>query len=237
MRSVVVGFAIAIALCQPVSARQTVWDLPLGAAAGALPDGFTHFACGSDGGPPLARLYGWAEFGHCKADAEGLREVYFEYDDSLAERARAEARWAPLGKIGTIESYFPVIASALFDAYGTLVGVRLVTDPRPDERPDDGLPRPRPRGEHYLLGLYLMDRLGMSETDCRDEPPGERESPVIGQFVKRTCARTDAATGRRFSIVTHYLRKAGLHDIDPTTGRLSEGEFESWTRAEVRLIR
>ena len=58
----------------------------------------------------------------------------------------------------------------------------------------------------------------------------------MGQFVKRECTRDDDAAHRHYTIVSHYLRKPGQHDIDPATGQLSQGQFESFTRAEVRLL-
>jgi hypothetical protein len=216
--------------------RLTIWDLPLGTAAGKLRTGFVHFACGSNGGPPLKPLSGWSDFVRCDPEPDGLREVYLEYDDSREKAALAAGRWLPLDQIGTLQDYFPVMASVLFAQDGTLVGLRLVTDPRPDEKADNGLPRPRPRGEHYLLALYLMPRFGMTDADCRELPPGRGESPVIGQFVKRECTRDDRAAHRRYTIVAHYLRKPGQHDVDPATGQLTEGQFESFTRAEVRLL-
>ena len=119
--------------------RATIWDLVLGAPVSAqpAPQQFQAFACGSNGGAPRAQLTGWADFKRCPAEADGLHEVYFEYDDEIEYIARAHdndreiSRWA-----GTHEVTFPVIASALFDDAGILQGVRLVTDPRPDHRND-----------------------------------------------------------------------------------------------------
>src|SRR5262245_1710790 len=112
--------------------RTTVWDLRLGqpVAAQPAPEQFRTFACSANGGPPRARLAGWSDFMRCKADADGLHEVYFEYDDEYEYIARARdlpreiARWA-----GTAKGGFPVIVSALFDDGGVLAGIRLATDP------------------------------------------------------------------------------------------------------------
>ncbi len=62
--------------------RASVWDLRLGQTIAAQPAAgeFRAFACGSNGGPPRARLDGWSDFRRCKAGADGLHEVYFEYD-------------------------------------------------------------------------------------------------------------------------------------------------------------
>ncbi len=119
--------------------RATIWDLKIGApiAEQPQPNEFRGFACGSNGGPPRAPLGGWADFKRCPAEPDGLREVYFEYDDELEYIARAHdddreiSRWA-----GTHEVTFPVITSALFDDAGILKGIRMVTDARPEHRND-----------------------------------------------------------------------------------------------------
>src|SRR5262245_45726616 len=80
----------------------TVWDLKLGLpiAAQPPPREFGGFACGANGGPPRQPLTGWTDFMRCTAEPNGLREVYFEYDDEYEYIARARelprevARWA-----------------------------------------------------------------------------------------------------------------------------------------------
>src|SRR5271169_6623341 len=65
--------------------RSTIWDLVLGAPVSAQPPPpqFQAFACGSNGGSPRAPLTGWADFKRCPPEADGLHEVYFEYDDEI----------------------------------------------------------------------------------------------------------------------------------------------------------
>src|SRR6478672_7856477 len=48
--------------------RAEVWDLKLGAAADTLPDNFTDYACGTNGGPPSVPLRGWKEFRRSRPD-------------------------------------------------------------------------------------------------------------------------------------------------------------------------
>src|SRR5882724_1932204 len=113
--------------------RSTVWDLKLGQPVAAQPgtQEFRSFACGSNGGPPRLGLTGWSDFARCRAEPNGLHEVYFEYDDELEYIARARdadreiTRWA-----GTTEVAFPVVVTALFDPAGMLRGIRMVTDAR-----------------------------------------------------------------------------------------------------------
>src|SRR5882762_3047202 len=110
-------FALAPATAQQMR-RATIWDLKLGEpiAAQPSPDEFRGFACGSSGGAPRQPLTGWRDFARCRAEPDGLHEVYFEYDDELEYIARARdadreiTRWA-----GTTEVAFPVVVSALFD--------------------------------------------------------------------------------------------------------------------------
>src|SRR5216684_2045300 len=184
----------AQALAQPMR-RATIWDLKVGApiAEQPNPSEFRGFACGSNGGPPRAPLTGWADFKRCAAEPNGLREVYFEYDDELEYIARAHdndreiSRWA-----GTHEVTFPVIASALFDDAGVLQGIRLVTDPRPDHRNDITEANRKKREESYALGGVMASRFGIeAERDCKSLPPGEGEGAVGSLFIRQRCERND----------------------------------------------
>src|SRR5262245_42458485 len=97
--------------------RATSWGLKLGEGVAAQPATieFRGFACGSNGGAPRQPLTGWADFARCRAEPNGLHEVYFEYDDELEYIARARdlereiTRW-----FGTTEVAFPVVVPALF---------------------------------------------------------------------------------------------------------------------------
>jgi hypothetical protein len=218
---------------ETTSRRATLLDLPLGDTASELPTGFKSFACGSDGGPPAMPIAGWSDFARCPRDGEGLHEVAVEYDDAGERAARAAGNPAAAWGLGTSIDYFPIVASALFDSAGTLQGVRLVTDPRPDQQKMPFLLY-RPYGEHYLLQLYLMDRFGMSAADCRELPLKPGQSPVFGMVANRVCDRTDVAGRRHYHIETRFYRRRGEHDIDPDTGRPAERHFLSETRAEIR---
>jgi hypothetical protein len=216
--------------------RPTIWDLHLGqpAADQPPPAAFGVFGCGSNGGEPLARISGWRDFSSCPPEADGLHEVYFEYDDEAAFVARARDNPVAARGGGTEESAFPVITSALFDDAGILRKLRLVTDARPLAHDDAFAANLRPRDEHYLLGPYLYQRFGiLAGRDCRNLPPASGETPVFGQFVKLDCLRLDAAQGRSYRIEQRYLRKPGQTDFDGETGFYTQGEYESQTRAEI----
>jgi hypothetical protein len=221
--------------------RSTIWDLVLGAPISAQPPPaqFQAFACGSNGGPPRAPLAGWADFKRCPTDADGLHEVYFEYDDEIEYIARAHdndheiSRWA-----GTHEVTFPVIASALFDDAGILKGIRLVTDPRPDHRNDITEADRKKREESYQLGGIMASRFGIEPaSDCKSVPPAEGEGSVGSLFIKQVCERKDLAAGRRIVLRVNLFRKPGQSGVNPQLPiQLTQGQFESSARLEVYAL-
>lgn len=151
--------------------RLNVWDIHIGEKASEIPDGFNNYACGTNGGPPSLPLASFAEFKKCRPDANGLREVYFEYDDELEYRARALEDKAEIRMYaGTTAYEFPVVASVLFDDAGLARGVRLVTDPRQHLSRD--------RSEFWTLANFIRQRFGDDGWQCKDLPPKEGEHAV-----------------------------------------------------------
>ncbi|HEY6255480.1 MAG TPA: hypothetical protein VIY51_06755 [Xanthobacteraceae bacterium] len=218
--------------------RATVWDLKLGQGIAAQPsrDEFRGFACGSNGGPPRARLSGWSDFARCPAEPDGLREVYFEYDDEYEYIARAKdlerevTRWA-----GTTEMGFPVIVSALFDAGDVLKGIRIVTDSRPDYRNDTTDADLRKREDAYLFGGRMASRFNIdAKRDCTALPPVEGESAVGNLFVKQSCTLVDAEHRRKIELKVSFYRKPGQSAFNPQMStQLTQGQFESSAKLEV----
>jgi len=231
---------LAVCFPQPLGAKErlTVWDLKLGSSLDQMPPviEFKGYACGSNGGPPRQRLKGWSDFKLCQPEASGLYEVYFEYDDEAEYIARAHED-ARLGRdIGTVDKSFPVVTSALFDGTGTLRGIRLVTDARWEQKPDNEWANLRSREEHYLLAAYLAGQFHLSfETDCVNLPLEAGESAIGKQAVKRDCEKVDPAANRRYVIQQRLFRKEGQSGRDPHTGALTQGQYISLTRAEVYL--
>ena len=221
--------------------RATVWDLKLGepAAAQPAPDEFRGFACGSNGGAPRAQLRGWSDFARCRAEPDGLHEVYFEYDDELEYIARARdldreiTRWA-----GTTEMAFPIIVSALFDKSGILKGIRIVTDARPEHRNDITEANLRKRVDAYLFGGIMASRYDIVPArDCQSLPMTEGESAVGSTFVKQACEKVDPQAGRRFVLRVNLFRKPGQSGVNPQLpSQLTEGQFESSAALEIRLL-
>ncbi|HEY4200729.1 MAG TPA: hypothetical protein VGM83_09210 [Devosiaceae bacterium] len=223
----------------PAFARMTVWDLKLGSTVAEMPAWieFKGYACGSNGGPPLKTLTGWGDFAQCAAEPSGLHEVYFEYDDEDEYIARATKDIRVARDAGTVDKSFPIVTSALFTDAGVLEGIRVVTDPRPEHQNDNEWVDLRPRGDHYMLASYLASQFGIdNKTDCTNEPPAERESSVGGQLIKLDCAHDDTAADRHYVLEQRLYRKPGQAARDPHTGALTEGQYESTTRAEVHLL-
>lgn len=219
--------------------RATVWDLKLGEPISAQPSvaEFRAFACGSNGGPPRRQLSGWSDFARCPAEAGGLREIYFEYDDEFEYIARAKdlprevSRWA-----GTTESNFPVIVSALFDEQGVLAGIRIVTDSRPEHRTDITEANLRKRSDAYLFGALMAARHGVDAArDCTSLPAAEGESAVGSLFVKQSCELNDTTRGVTIAVRANYFRKTGQSGVNPQLPtQLTQGQFESSARLEIR---
>jgi hypothetical protein len=169
------------------------------------------------------------------AEANGLHEIYFEYDDEYEYIARAKdleqevSRWA-----GTTEAGFPVMVSALFDGGGVLRGIRLVTDARPDRRNDVIEADMRKRADAYLLGALMASRFDLDARHCTALPPADGESAVGARFVKQACEMTDAKRGRKFVVRASFYRKPGQSGVNPQMpSQLTQGQFESSARAEI----
>jgi hypothetical protein len=198
--------------------RLEVWDLVLGTPLDKMPDEFTDLACGNNGGPPSLPLVSWKDFRRCRGDAQGLREVYFRYDDELEYWAKANNFATEIEKYSGTKVYdFPVVLSARFDDAGVLAGLRIVSDPRDTSRDRD---------EAYLLRNFLTARFGRDGWDCTDTPPADGESPVGRTFINQRCSKT-VEGGALADLVTHYFRKKGEAQYDPHSGRTTEGQFES----------
>jgi hypothetical protein len=221
--------------------RFNIWDLKLdeGVAAQPSPDQFRGFACGSNGGAPRAPLTGWADFARCRAEPNGLHEVYFEYDDELEYIARARdlereiTRW-----FGTTEANFPIITSALFDAKGVLKGIRLVTDSRPEHRNDITEANVRKRADAYMFGGIMAPRYEIDPPkDCVSLPLAEGESSVGTMFVKQTCERVSATGTRKVILRVNFFRKPGQSGTNPQLPtQLTEGQFESSARVDDYVL-
>ena len=213
------------ATAQQRPTRAEIWDLKLGARVESLPDEFADYACGNNGGPPSRPLSGFKDFSRCRPEPDGLYEVYLRYDDELEYWAKANNFTTEIQKYSGTKVYdFPVVLSARFDAHGVLAGIRIVSDPRDTTRERD---------EAYLLRNFITARFGRDGWDCVDLPPEDGETPVFRTFIKQRCNKS--VDGARAELQTTFLRKKGQTEIDPHTGRQTEGQFESMVRFDLTV--
>jgi hypothetical protein len=224
--AVMLAASVSGARAEPQGERDhgEIHGLKLGLAAkSATITGFGELACGSNGGPPRARLETWADFGKCRPEDDGLFEVYARFDDEdeYIGKAIDDPDYAH-GRTGTRVAGHPVILSVLFDAAGVARGLRFVTDPRAT---------PYERRMAHLLRLVVINRYGPDGWTCTDAPPAAGETPVGGIFIKQRCEKATAE--RHLTVETRLLRKPGQNDIDPSTGDTRPGAFESSTRFEI----
>jgi hypothetical protein len=216
------------AAAQERPTRTEIWDLTLGAAASTLPDAFTDYACGTNGGPPSVPLKGFGDFKRCRPEPSGLREVYFRYDDELEYWAKANDLPMEVEKYSGTKAYgYPVVASALFSDDGILTALRIVSDPRDTSRS---------REDAYSLRNFLTARFGRDGWDCVDAQPEDGEGPVGRTFIKQRCLKS-VPNGPRLDLITNYFRKRGQRQFDARTERETEGQFESLVRFEWSLGR
>ena len=207
----------------------SAWDLELGAHAYELSmDDYIDYACGTNGGPPSLPLSGWADWSLCQPEAgTGFYEIYFQYDDETEYWARAHDLEVQIRTYEYTSAYqIPVIASALFDDRGFLIGIRLITDNRvPVELREKGV----------ALANFLRARYGTGWT-CEDLPRLEGEIEFQGSFEKRRCNKVVADAPYHVMIVTHSYRKPGQFAINPGNNRATEGQFVSSTLYELTLL-
>jgi hypothetical protein len=212
--------------------RHEVWDIQLGAKVADVPDDYVDYACGTNGGPPSTPLTGWKDYRRCRPDPNGLREVYFRYDDELEYWAKANNLAAQMEQyVGTKTYGFPINVSVLIgddgQGAGVVRGIRIVTDPR-DPTGD--------REEAYLLRNFLNARLGREGWQCEDLAAESGETPVTGIFIKQRCEKAMDA-GVHGLLITRHLRKPGQSQYDPQSGKETTNQFESNVRFELTKMK
>lgn len=213
------GFASA----QPRD-RADVWDIQLGSSVTAIdPLAYQELACGTNGGPPSTPLAAWGDYMTCPPEPNGLREVYFRYDDeleyiflALEQPARAE-HWQ-----GTKVAGGAAIVSVLIDEEGIIQGLRVATDDRVGINLRTGA---------YGLRVNYKSRFGRDGWDCVSHPPAEGREPVGNQFVDEHCEKR--MDGLHLVVEGRFYRRPGQAAFDPRSQELTPGRFESSARLEV----
>ncbi|MFO1184879.1 MAG: hypothetical protein U1E56_08835 [Bauldia sp.] len=230
--SVVAGLALgqitAIAVAQgkgTYNLATTVYDTPLGTPITQLsPSDYTLASCGSNGGPPGARLAGFADFKKCAVEPDtGLREIWFMFDDEIAYTYRA-VRDPTRAKVYDQNTMYDhaVISSFLVDSTGAIRGYRIVTDPREEASK---------RLTAFLTAEQMKAIAGDPQrSTCMSIPMAPGQDAVDGDFVNQEC-REQSAT-RVVNIITHLFRKPGQLAVDPVTGQRTDF-FESQARLEM----
>jgi len=223
----IAGFfaAVGIASAQGRPEMYDIWKIELGMKAGDIPDEFIEYACGTHGGPPSVKLAGFTDFMKCKPEANGLREVYFQYDDEFEYWARAnELELETQLFSGTRLFDYPVIMSLLFDEEGTVRGVRVVTDPRVDDAE-------RGRREFWTMANFLKIRFGPDNWNCADLPKEEGDSPAGTYFIKERCEKR--LDGDLYLFERRYYQKKGQAFFDPHSGGINTEAYVSSTWFEL----
>ncbi|MCW5696159.1 MAG: pentapeptide repeat-containing protein [Bauldia sp.] len=200
------------------------WNLAVGVHWSQQPQAFQEFACGTNGGPPSLRLAGFADFATCPADANGLHEVTFNYDDALEYWARA-MEFAPIVERtqGTRLLTYEVVLSVLIDDDGIVRGIRAVTDNRVS------IAR---RQLAYSMPGGVRTYLGAGGWECVDVPPEPGEEPLGAFLIKEDCTKA-FDDGRVAFTVSRLLRKPGQTLVDPANAQIRVGYFESIGRLEI----
>jgi len=208
-------FLATPALAQDVPPK--IWDVPFGTPIDSLGIDFAEPACGTDGGPPSVTLASFADYAQCPTEADGLREIWFRYDDTLQYLATAlrnpvQALRYNFNKVGMQ----PAILSFLVDASGRIRGYRAHTDPAAE---------PRLRFDHHLASTIMRAPLGVANWSCEDLPRAEGEGEIEGQYVKQRCTLDTAEVAGTNE--TRFYLKPGQAVVDPATGKPMLNAFES----------
>ena len=197
-----------------------IFDVRLGAAVDLLPtQHFVQPSCGNNGGPQGLPLASFGQFRQCRPEPGGLREVWFEYDDT-AEYA-ALARRQPGRRRTTSLLDQPVILSVLINEDGLVMGYRVITD----SRAEPGL-----RQQAHQIALHFKARFNL-DGDCADVPAAEGETPFDGEFIKEACNKDE--NGLLIKSQARFYYRAGQQFYDPNTGMPMANAFESSARLEV----
>ena len=206
--------------------KARLWELMPGTPIADLPSRLLDPHCGTNGGPPSARLAGFADFAQCRAEpSTGLHEVWFTENDEAEYVSRAyRAQMDMYGPSAVNVLYnHRVIYSLLIDSAGLVQGYRIVPDPREDATA---------RFDAEYLGDAMRGLYGYGSFQCEDLPPAEGETPIEGRFVKENCV-ANLADGRHIRIERRFFYKRGQLAIDPVTGIGTVNQFESTGRIEV----
>jgi len=98
----------------------------------------------------------------------------------------------------------------------------MFTDPRAEEEV---------RSQAYSIAIAFKARFGTEGWACRDLPPAEGETPILGLFVKEHCEKR--ADDLAVTVESRHYYKPGQALLDPNTGLPTVNQFESSARLQV----
>lgn len=197
-----------------------VFDITPGLHVTMLPARtFVDPSCGTRGGPRGMQIGSFMRFSLCSPEPNGLREIWFSYDDT-AEYA-ALARRAPNPRRTTTVLDQPVILSVLVDGDGFVQGYRIFTDTRADHEL---------RLQAYQVGLHFKARFAL-DGYCDQRSLEDRETPIDGQFVKEIC--TKESGGLHIASESRFYYRPGQQFFDPNSGAPMVNSFESSAQVEI----
>lgn len=203
----------------------TIWDVKFGEPITQIPlSAVALIACGTNGGPPSLPLRNFSEFDKCKAEASGLHEVFFTYDDEQDYIARALEDEYRFAQGGTSIYAHPVVFTVLVDDKGIARGIRIVTDEQASERD---------RRVAVRLADNLKARYSPWSPVCEDVPATDGQLPVGTIFIHQICTAESLDGDATMRLEATYFRKKGQTSISLETQKVQKNYFQSATRLEV----
>lgn len=202
-----------------------IWDVTFGQPITQIPlSAVATIACGTNGGPPSVELRDFTEFARCPAEASGLHEVFFTYDDEQDYIARALEDEFRFAQGGTSIYAHPVVFTVLVDDEGIARGIRIVTDERASERD---------RRVAVRLSDNLKARYSPWSPACEDIPATDGQLPVGTIFIHQICTAESPDGDAAMRLEATYFRKKGQTSISLETQKVQKNYFQSATRLEV----
>jgi len=151
--------------------------------------GLSGFACADRDGPALSD---WSDYRKCPANAAGLREIRFEFEENKQLTQLAD-RWE-----GTKIAGHPVILTMAVADNGRIDGLHIATDDKAS---------PFQKKTAFLLSLRVREHYGTDGWNCADLPRQPGETEIGGMFVKQECSKS--VEGRSLKMQTKLYRGPG----------------------------
>ena len=176
-----------------------------------------------------SQLGGFSEFRRCRPEPDGLREVYFRYDDELEYWAKANNFATEIKRFsGTKIFDFPVVLSGAFRRQWHPCG-------HPHHRATRAIPRASARKPTCcaISSPRATAATAGTASICRPRTARRRcSAPSSSSAARSPSTATPSPTCRPATSARRARRR-----LDPRSGRQTEGQFESFVRFELTLAR